>query len=445
MNSQDSQKPEKGLSWTFEVQRRAQAELIAASGTHDAAQLEIAYAAILSAIDTAIPVEPNAGKPESADSGTVVRSENLRWVDRLLRKTRLLDVIPALTEPVVTISALGDRVNLDHEEDESQAIPDSRWLPLQLQKAHQMRARLRTYVALSHETNFEAHSRQRMARIRKASRAFVYDMRKYQPSTLWGPFRVAQDGRTVLVVNWEHVEHIVNVVSLKLRDTCIANLGYHKKPPYQMDALRAYSAIDAFKRPEGDWAGVTGTWRRFVCFMDYRCALAYVHFQRGKASKSMRALSPQRFIHVQRKSLSIQYPHNLTPLSLCFSRSQYSQLSTGPHDPDFFDDPFDEALRPVELELELISSDEYFSQKQYIAFEPSTPVSLSSSSHGGPIGDYEEPAFPTLYFKGGSRGGAHSAGATIRGKVSTLSDGGVRWQFVREVIWCSLRLFRRVP
>ncbi|KAI0762746.1 hypothetical protein C8Q74DRAFT_1206311 [Fomes fomentarius] len=381
LNSQDSMG---GLSWTFEVQRRAQAELIAASGTRDAVQLEIAYAAILSAIDTAIPVEPNEGKPESAE-GAVVRSDNLRWVDRLLRKTRLLDVIPSLTVSVVTISALGgpSRDNLDHEEDESQAIPDSRWLPLELQKVHQMRARLRTYVALSHETNFEARSRERMARIRKASRAFVYDMRKYQPSTLWGPFRVAQDGRTVLV-NWEHVEHIVNVVSLKLRDTCIANLGYHKKPPYQMDALRAYSAIDAFKRPEGDWAGVTGTWRRFVCFMDYRDLNMF----------------------------------------------NYSQLSTGPHDPDFFDDPFDEALRPVELELELISSDEYFSQRQYIAIEPSTPVSLSSSSHGGPIGDYEEPAFPTLYFKGGSRGGAHSAGATIRGKVSTLSDGGVRWQFV---------------
>ena len=74
-----------------------------------------------------------------------------------------------------------------------------------------------------------------------------------------------------VLVNWEHVEHIVNVVGLKLRETDNAWLGFYKKPLFKMEALRAYSAVGSFERPEGDWAGVTGTWRRFVCFMDYRC------------------------------------------------------------------------------------------------------------------------------------------------------------------------------
>ena len=47
-----------------------------------------------------------------------------------------------------------------------------------------------------------------------------------------------------------------------------------------------------------------------------------------------------------------------------------------------------------------------------------------------PIADCDDPVFPTLYFKGDS----HGAAATVRGKVSVLSDGAVRWQFVREVV-----------
>ena len=117
---------------------------------------------------------------------------------------------------------------------------------------------------------------------------------------------------------------------------------------------------------------------------------------------------------------------------------QYSSLPPGPHDPDFFDEPFDEALRPVELTLTLISPTEYFSEPHRIPFDPSTSAARSSA-RGGPIGDRDDDArFPTLYFRGCSppRGTQHphpQSDATIRGKVSTLSDGAVRWQFVREV------------
>ena len=106
-----------------------------------------------------------------------------------------------------------------------------------------------------------------MAAARRASRAFVYDMRRYRPQTLWGPFRL--DGRT-LRTDWEHVEHVLNVVGLKLREIQLASLGFYKRPLFQLDALRAHSAVGAAERAPEDWAGVTGKWRRFVCFMDYR-------------------------------------------------------------------------------------------------------------------------------------------------------------------------------
>ena len=69
----------------------------------------------------------------------------------------------------------------------------------------------------------------------------------------------------------------------------------------------------------------------------------------------------------------------------------------------------------------------------------SSTSAARSSARGGPIGDRDDDArFPTLYFRGCSGGAQHQhqhaqGDATIRGKVSTLSDGAVRWQFVREV------------
>ena len=145
-----------------------------------------------------------------------------------------------------------------------------RFWPEEHQRAFQLRCRLRACAALAHESSFRAEGRARMAGLRRVSRAYVYDMRRYRPATLWGPFRTdARDGRTV-VVSWEHVEHVLNVVGLKLREIQLASLGFYKRPLFQLDALRAYSAVGAAQRDPRDWAGVAGKWRRFVCFMDYR-------------------------------------------------------------------------------------------------------------------------------------------------------------------------------
>ncbi|KAI0374541.1 hypothetical protein BV20DRAFT_961744 [Pilatotrama ljubarskyi] len=426
-------------SWRFELQRRTDAEAIAASADErDPEQLYHAFETFLAAVDTALPVREEDLKEGGKEFSS--RSENLRWLDRVLRRTKVLNlpIPPPPSSPVGTpnspssstsISSTGypdtpPRRELRVTKDRlTEALPSAR--DTVAAEAHQLRCRLRAYVSLAHESSFSVESRARLVELRKASRCFVYDMRRYQPGTLWGPYRIVyapsgaantephpgsssgEDdsdseqeqeeepywgssvpsvksrmreagvaGRRTLVVNWEHVDHIMNVVGLKLREVAHTSLGFYKKPLFSLEALRPYSAVGSFEpeRLPHDWAGVTGKWRRFVCFMDYRDLYMF----------------------------------------------NYSHLPPGPHHPSFFEDPFDEALRPVELHLSLISEAEYFADLSQIPHVlPRVP----------PASDVGDPAFPTLYFEGHSRG-PHSSVATIRGKVSTLADGAIRWQFV---------------
>jgi len=103
--------------------------------------------------------------------------------------------------------------------------------------------------------------------LRRACRRFVYDLRNYTKERRWGPFCEDRDE-----VDWMHVSAIVTVVTMNLRD-----FGHHWpgsfKPPSVvtgLEATRAYSAPEAFKRAPNDWAGVEGHWMRIVCFCDYR-------------------------------------------------------------------------------------------------------------------------------------------------------------------------------
>ncbi|KAI0823129.1 hypothetical protein BC628DRAFT_1364926 [Trametes gibbosa] len=396
-------------SWLYELQRRIEAEAIAtAGGRASVPALHRMFETFLAAVDTALPVrEEGDGLPQNPRTPGS-HSENLRWLDRVLRRTKVLnlpvppetctpsaDTTATASVPTSTASAPASptascsRRELRPSKPPLQPTPSSE--DTLVAETRQLRCRLRAYVALSHESSFVAESRERVAALRKASRCFVYDMRRYQPETLWGPYRVVSapaivsgttaegDGRgatvdtegglavegsadgtpspaprRLLVVNWEHVEHILNVVGLKLREVPQSSLGFYKKPLFMPEALRAYSAVGAresAERPVHDWAGVTGKWRRFVCFMDYRDLYMF----------------------------------------------NYSHLPPGPHHPSFFEDPFDEALRPVELHLSLIRESEYFADARYL---PRAPPSCSVGDDGE---DVQDKRFPTLYFEGHSR------------------------------------------
>lgn len=307
--------------WRSELQRRIEAEAIAnSSKTPTVQELLRTFETFLAAVDTARPVaEGDIGE----DAKKIApRSENLHWLDRVLR-TKILNIpIPSSaphaesstaassssrssppTEPLGPPSPVPRKRELRPTRARVQATPSPSAEDMHTIAATQLRSRLSAYLALSHDSSHEATGIVRMAGLRKTSRCFVYDMRRYQPATLWGPYRVVYptattdevgpvadtdaDGdaegdsdsdsnveeRGVLVVNWEHVEHILNVVGLKLREVAHTCLGFYKKPLFKLEALRAYSAVDALEsagREPHDWAGVTGKWRRFVCFMDYR-------------------------------------------------------------------------------------------------------------------------------------------------------------------------------
>lgn len=110
------------------------------------------------------------------------------------------------------------------------------------------------------------HSSTAIQSVRNTSRAFVYDLRNYRQVSNWGPFLPSTDRRGL--VDWRHVQAMIVVIQNNLLD--LSELWVDTRPPASLDAIRAFSAPGSHQRDPRDWAGVEGTWRRFVCFMDYR-------------------------------------------------------------------------------------------------------------------------------------------------------------------------------
>jgi hypothetical protein len=98
----------------------------------------------------------------------------------------------------------------------------------------------------------------------------VYDLGNYRRDNDYGPFL----GRGQ--INWVQAEAIVNVIQTNLMD--LRDIWMDRRPPVGLEATRAYSVAGARNRLSVDWACVEGTWRRFVCFMDYRCVLLHAQF-----------------------------------------------------------------------------------------------------------------------------------------------------------------------
>ena len=138
------------------------------------------------------------------------------------------------------------------------------WAPSDRER--QLLAQLRVFMGMSKE---DIDSPQAIA-TRTAARCFVYDLRNYQRETLWGPY--LPDGQ----VNWQHVEAMRNVLSMNMKDLEGSDWFPPARPPVGVEATRPYSAPDVINRHPLDWAGVTGQWRRVVCFMDYRYEISCV-------------------------------------------------------------------------------------------------------------------------------------------------------------------------
>jgi hypothetical protein len=129
---------------------------------------------------------------------------------------------------------------------------------------------LRAHLALSLDHDAGSCVSEKLKILRRMSRVYVYDLRNYTEETHWGPFTSA----AVDCVNWGHVNAMVTVITMNLRD-----FGVHWPKEFRpqgtlqgLEACRAYSAPGTLKRSPLDWAGVEGHWMRVVCFCDYRYA-----------------------------------------------------------------------------------------------------------------------------------------------------------------------------
>uniref|UniRef100_A0A0W0FAM9 F-box domain-containing protein n=1 Tax=Moniliophthora roreri TaxID=221103 RepID=A0A0W0FAM9_MONRR len=305
------------VNWKSELQKRTQAQL-AALRTDDPAEIanerKHTLETFLTVILEALPARnPTPFEPQPQPS------LNVMWLDRVLRESRILDA-----------SYLRNEARLC--------------------------ARLRSYVGLTHDDGeLDEDKEIPLGERRTKSRSYVYDLRNYHMENNWGPFMV--DGS----VNWEHIEHLINVVLMNLRE--LPGM-WMKKPPLGLQVTRAFTA-PALRGGE-DWAGVEGTWRRYVCFMDYRDLFAF----------------------------------------------NFSNVASGPRSPTFFDDPrFREATRLIEVKLSLVPRDKLRHLRPHP--EPKTHNAL----------------YPTLYFAGISRGVTGNE-SNVEGNVRIGLDGTVRWQFL---------------
>lgn len=202
-------------NWKKELQRRVQAELIAFN-------IEQRLDEHNSALETLISVILDA------QSGLEhQQSDSLRWVTHILQNSSILDA------PI----------------------------PCPEAKDSQLISRIRTYLALSLD-KAEDGKTTHLAALRVRSRCQVYNLRNYRRDNDYGPF--LRGGQ----INWIHAEAMVNVIQMNLME--LHGIWMDTRPPVGLEATRTYSVTGAANRASGDWACVEGTWRRYVCFMDYR-------------------------------------------------------------------------------------------------------------------------------------------------------------------------------
>ena len=208
------------VNWMKELQRRIRASSIISNN------LEAHPDGLLEALKTMISIVHGASHV-SADSRSCNQSHDLNWLCQLLQEAGLFESTTWAWSP-----------------EEQQCF-----------------AQLYAYVGWRDGMEKEGRS----CKSRNVARGFVYDLRNHTRQSFYGPFLPDKSGR----VNWKHVEYIITVVDRNLWD--LNGRWEHTRPPRTLVSLRAYSAPGILKQDKRDWAGVEGTWRRYVCFMDYRC------------------------------------------------------------------------------------------------------------------------------------------------------------------------------
>jgi hypothetical protein len=201
--------------WKHELQRRIRAELIAFKIERRFNETDFALETFISVISNASPVRPSFEHQQS---------RSLTWLIRILSDSGILDALAVAPEG----------------------------------SDGQLYSRIRTYFVLSLDRTNNNYNTNAFIALRIRSQCQVYDTRRYHPGNDYGPF--LRGG----AVNWIHVEALVNVIRPRL-------VELHSCPSVGLETTRAYSVTGAANRDAKDWACIEGSWRRLVCFLDYRC------------------------------------------------------------------------------------------------------------------------------------------------------------------------------
>ncbi|KAI0008577.1 hypothetical protein F4779DRAFT_618455 [Xylariaceae sp. FL0662B] len=105
----------------------------------------------------------------------------------------------------------------------------------------------------------------------------VYDLRQYTSKTHWGPFMDDESD----FVDWEKVEAIMIVIGANLKKLHLVKNPLCKDTwdvPFAGCWAGSYKPLTVIREPDPldlDPYGVTGTWLRVVCFLDYTDFFAY--------------------------------------------------------------------------------------------------------------------------------------------------------------------------
>ncbi|KAG9223148.1 hypothetical protein CCMSSC00406_0000163 [Pleurotus cornucopiae] len=242
---------------------------------------------------------------------------------------------------------------------------------------YQLEAQLRAYVALGIDSATHGPKLRsvysRLEARRTGSRTYTYNLEHYKERNHYGPYLYSPKRR----VNWVHVEALMNVVQSNIREIP-HQWAQEVAPPVNLEFLRANSSSTETHNPV-DWAGVEGSWARYVCFMDYRELFAF----------------------------------------------NFTSMYGGPRNPAYFNDPsFREATRLIRLDLQLTSPDK-------LKFRGSMDAGydIAEEQGGESVSSTSDPRYPTLYFTGSSRGSIGNE-ATIEGNVRLGVDKVPLWRFV---------------
>ncbi|KAF8640766.1 hypothetical protein AX17_000416 [Amanita inopinata Kibby_2008] len=299
------------IDWKAHLVRRMSAELAARSSA------SISIDKACDALQTMVSVTEQLSAVK--DERDTLASKDLKWMEEKFRSSTLLAI----------------------------SLP---------REAAHLQARLRSYFMLCSDARNSTSSHVALLKRRALSRVSVYCLRNYRPETRWGPLLSSGD------VNWIHIEHLVTVILTNLYE--LPAILPIWRPRLSLESIRPHSAPGVHS--SRDWAGVAGTWRRYICFMDYRDLYAF-------------------------------------------------NFAENPCDHNFFEDPrFREATRLIEVKLRLVTSD------SLRCYSPLDPLTASEPEF--------EQSRPTLYFTGTTRG-SHGNEAGLEGFVKWERPGYIFWQF----------------